>query len=240
MQYEDGDVSPLKAFFRKKWVRLVLILDVVAIIAVIVIVIINSTRVSTLVLNITPIDATISVNGDTHYENGAYAITPGTYEIIISHDGLQPKTFSVDIAPRYVSTISTFLSDDNSNYEFYKLKENYLSLQKLIEIASENHNTTTDHDSSAADFIKKYQNKLNIIQNVLPIKYSEYEENSSSQSGEKLSKDITIRIGSTNKCKTSLCIEALMLFTRDKKNVEDLLVKKGIEYKDYEIVYTIY
>ena len=31
-----------------------------------------------------------------------------------------------------------------------------------------------------------------------------------------------------------------MLFTRDKKNVEDLLVKKGIEYKDYEIVYTIY
>ena len=71
MQYEDGNISPLKAFFKNKWVRLILILDIAAIIAIVVIIIINSTRVSTLVFDIAPLDATISVNGDEHYKNGA-------------------------------------------------------------------------------------------------------------------------------------------------------------------------
>ena len=240
MQYEDGNISPLRAFFRKKWVRLVLIADILIIIAIIVALIIKASRVSTLNFNVTPLDATISVNGDTSYSNGAYSVSPGTYQITISHPDLETKTFTAEVEPHFVSIITTFLAGENNNYDFYKQKDNYLSFQKLAEIASKGSNITTDHDTSAEDFITNYYEKYDLLRTILPINYSEYEQNPDSQTGESLKQRIGIRIGKQENCETSLCIEVIMLNTKNEDLVKKLLNDKGINYKDYEIVYKTY
>ncbi|MBR3228964.1 hypothetical protein IKF67_01895 [Candidatus Saccharibacteria bacterium] len=234
MQYEDGNTSPLRVFFRKKWVRLVLIADVLIIIAIIVAFIIKASRVSTLNFNVTPLDATISVNGDTSYSNGAYSVSPGTYQITISHPDLETKTFTVNIDSHYVSTITTFLTDGNNNFDFYKLKENYGSLQKLIEIASAGNNTTTDHDTSAEDFIKDFKHILSIYEK-LPIKDYIYAESTANAS----SAGFAIREGKDG-CEMTACLLVNYYGENFKDTVLEKIKEAGYNPSDYQILYERY
>lgn len=63
--------------------------------------------------------------------------------------------------------MSTFLTDGSG--EFYELKENYGSFQKLSEIASTGNNKTIDNDTSLEDFIARMNDILSISK-ILPIK----------------------------------------------------------------------
>lgn len=237
MQYEDGSISLVKAFFAKKWVRLGLVIDVVAILVLIGVLIWQATKVSTITFNIAPVDATISVNGKTGFTNGTYSITPGTYEIKISHDNLESKTFTIDIAPRHAVTLSAFLSDADQTFGFYELKENYASFLKLAEIASADNNTTNDYDTSAEDFIETFQNNYSIWQKKLPVHFTDYQE---TETGRKLVKDITIKTNYDEECKKTLCIKALMAFTDDKEFVNQMLKDQGFDLDHYEVVYEIF
>ena len=234
MQYEDGNISPLRAFFKKKWVCLVLIADVLIIIAIIVALIIKAGEVSTLNFNVTPTDATISVNGNANYSNGVYSMTPGTYEIVISHDGLNSKFFTIDLAPHYVSTISTFLSGEDNNYGFYEQKDNYLSLQKLIEIASAGNNITTDHDTSAEDFIKDFKHILSIYEK-LPIKDYIYADPTANAS----TAGFVIREGS-NGCEMIACLLVNYYGDGFKDAVIEKIKEAGYNPSDYQILYERY
>lgn len=235
MQNEDGSISPARAFFRNKWVRIVLIIDVIVLLIIIGLAIRNATKTSTINFNITPIDATISINGDTKYTNGQYAMTPGTYKITISHEGLESKTITVDLAPQYSTTVTTFLAGADNNFEFYELKENHESLQKLQEIASVNNNITTDQDISAADFIADFQKAYQLYQNELPISYYEYKETAGSSPKYTTTKDISIM--SSDECQKTLCLKAVMFMTDDKNFVENLLSEKGFDLKIFEVIY---
>lgn len=59
----DESVSPVRQFFRHKWVRLILALDVVAIVAVVGILIWNATKTATINFSVAPIDASIQIGG---------------------------------------------------------------------------------------------------------------------------------------------------------------------------------
>ena len=128
----DGGVneSMLKSFFKSKWVITILLLNIVIIIVVITLLIINSSKNSKLVFSVTPLDATISVNGDTNFTNGTNTIYPGKYDIVISRDGLETKSFSADVLSDQTVTISTFLVDTEKTFDFYKLTENVSSMEK--------------------------------------------------------------------------------------------------------------
>ena len=233
MQNDDIYDSPIKSFFKNKWVRFVLIVDIVIIIAIIVAFIINATKVSTIELNIAPIDATISINGNQNYENGSYSITPGTYEIKISREGLDSKTLTVDIPSHYYVTVSAFLSDDGS-FEFYELKDNFRSFEKLREIASADNNITTDHDTSAESFIANLEHAMS-IQELLPIKgyvYADPEANASTAG-------FAIRYGGEG-CKITACL----LVNYYGKNYEQAVMEEirsvGYDPADYQIIYERY
>ena len=119
---QDQNLSPLKAFFRNKWVLLTIAVDILIIIALITIAVVKSMKKSVLTINVVPVDAVVKVNGQTGYTNGSYRLFPGVYEIEISHPELATKTFSIDLAKHDVGTITTFLSDDD--FSFYQLRAN--------------------------------------------------------------------------------------------------------------------
>lgn len=237
MQYgEDVGVSPLGAFFRNKWVRIILIIDVIAIFVVAGILIWQATKVSTIIFNIAPVDATISVSGNTDYSNGQYAITPGTYEINISHEGLEPKTLSVDIGPHDVVTVNTFLIGADNNFEFYELKENYASYDKLKSIASADNNITIDQDVSAEGFISEFEQIMSIM-NILPIKGFVYADPSVNAS----TAGFTIRDGqSKEECERSACL-LVNYYGRDyEEAVMERIEEVGYNPANYQIIYERY
>ena len=183
---QEGDISLVGKFFRNKWVILTLFINVVIIIFIIIIIINKATQTAVLNFTITPVDATITVNGSGGYENTGqalendqnsgrfYSFTPGTYEIQISHPDLDTKIITVDLKPNSNTTVTTFLSKDNDLY-FYTLKDNSGSFYRLVSIASASNNQTTDHDTSAESFISQ-QERQDSINKITPIRFSICEE----------------------------------------------------------------
>ncbi|RYC75003.1 hypothetical protein [Candidatus Nanosyncoccus alces] len=167
---QDGSVSPIGNFFRNKWVRAILAVDILAIIGIVTVVIYNLTKNAIIDFTIAPIDATITVNGNSNYHNGSFQFHPGTYEVTISHESLDPKTFIIELQPDSDVAITTFLSEDGI-FDFYKLKDNYSSYLMLERIASPNNNQTTDHDTSAEEFILQQEQK-NSISEFTPIRFA--------------------------------------------------------------------
>ena len=233
---QDGSLSPVKAFFKNKWVRIILIIDVLALLAVIGVIVWNTTKVSTINFNIAPVDATISVNGNTNYTNGQYAITPGTYQITVSHENFETKTFTVNVEPHYVATLTAFLKTTDDNFEFYKLQDNYESYEKLKSIASKNNNTTTDQDTSAEQFISDFEQTLSIMQ-VLPIKGYVYADSGvgSSTAG------FAIRDGRNRAgCEKIACLLVNYYGKGYEETVAEKIKAAGYNPTDYQILYERY
>lgn len=228
---QDGSVSPIGSFFRNKWVRLILIVDILAIIGIIAIIIYNLTKNSIINFTIAPIDATITVNGNSSYHNGSYQFHPGTYEVVISHDGLDSKTFTVELQDNSNAAITTFLSGSDS-FDFYRLKDNYSSYLALERIAAASDNQTTDHDTSAEEFIADFRRNYNLYSTQLPATYSEYDDNN------ELVKYISVN--KSDKCNITLCIKALMNSESDRTLADSLLQGKGFNLEDFEIEYKVF
>ena len=228
-------LSPAQAFFRNKWVRLALVFDVILIIILVVVLIWQATKVSTISFDITPIDATISINGNSDYHNGQYPLTPGTYQVTISHAGLAPKTFTVDIVPDHVMSLTTFLTDETQTFEFYQQRANFTSYQKLAEIASMANNITTDHDTSAETFLTRFQSSYDAFTHKLPLEYREDEGYGQDRS---ILKNITFK--AKYDCQLTLCIHALVVGTDDKAFINSILQQNGFNTEDFEIEYKFY
>ena len=231
----DDNISPLRAFFRNKRVRIVFIIDIVVILIVIGIFIYQSTKTSTIVLSIAPVDANISINGNGGYSNGRYPIAPGMYEIKISHDGLQPKTLSVNIEPGHYVTVAAFLDDADDDFAFYRQKTNYKSYQKLKAIASADNNITIDKDLTAQGFITNFEHTLS-IKDKLPIKgYVSAEAHGGSTGG------FAIREGMGEKgCKKIACLLVNYFGEGFEEEVPKKIKEAGFNPDDYQLIYKRY
>lgn len=233
---QDDNVSYLKAFFRNKWVRIVLILDVIAIAVVIGVYVRQATKISTISFNIAPVDATISVNGDSSYKNGRYSITPGTYEVKISHKDLETKTMKINIESRHYVAVTTFLAGADNNFDFYAQRNRSSSYQKLKDIASKDNNITTDSDTSAQDFIENFEHILSITDK-LPIKgYVYADPNASSSTG-----GFAIRDGQSNKkCEKAACLLVKYYGKDYEEEVKKQIKEAGYNPDDYQLIYERY
>lgn len=228
--------SPVRLFLRNKWVRITLILDTLILLSTLGFIIYSATKVSNINFEIAPIDAVISVNGNTNFTNGTYVITPGTYDIQISHENLETKTFTVDIAPHSAITLTAFLKGADDNFSFYESKENSPSYFKLSEIAASGKNLTYDNDASAEKFIKKVTKILGLFE-LLPIKGYIYAnpEIGTSTAG------FAIKDGRNNsECKKIACL----LINYYGQDYEDAVAEKiqaaGYAPGDYQLIYKRY
>ena len=233
---QNGNVSPLRDFLRNKYIWIFWAIDAIAIIAVILAFIHQASKVSTIYFNVVPINATISVNGDTHYANGQYNIAPGQYKISISHEGLKTKTLSVNIEAHDYATVTIYLADDDNSFNFYKLKDNYESYKKLKTIASAENNITTDKDTSAQKFISDYERIISILK-TLPLKGYVYTEPSANMS----TGGFAIENGQNKKeCRQSACL-LVRYYGKDYENaVIEKIKEAGYNPSDYQIVYERY
>ena len=230
---QEKGVSPVGEFFHNKWVRLVLVFDLLVVIFIIVMVIINASKTSSISFNVTPVNATITVNGSGNYTSSgqAYSFAPGHYEVQISHPDLTTKTFSFDLESKHNMTITTFLSKDG-DFDYYTLRDNLTSFEKLSEIASKNRNQTTDRDTSAEAFIEEFQTNYNLYLTKLPINYTRIGEDG------RISEDITIK--NDGSCSITLCVKALMYGSDDHELIKKLLEEKGFNTEILEIEYKTY
>lgn len=222
-------------FFKNKWVRLILAIDAVMILAIIGMVILDIAKNSVIYLNVTPVDAIISIDGRTEVTNGMYAIMPGTHEITIAREGLESKTFTIDIAPDYVVEFTTFLKGEGDNFDFYKLIPNYNSYLKLVEIASVGNNRTTDEDFSAEPFIVDFERVLSITDD-LPIKGWVYGAPAGTGNG------ATAMFAIQNGINMKECeIISCLLVNYDGTDFEEEVIKSiedaGYDPLDYQIIY---
>ena len=227
--------SALKDFFRNKWVRLILALDVIVIIVIIGLMISKAMRSATLVLDVSPLDATIKLNGGGEYASGTYELVPGEYKVEISHDGLDTKTFDVKIDSGEIANITTYLTNDG-NIDWYKQKVNRGSYSKIVDMVSVDKNLTTDQDGSAVEQVKELEDNFQKLKN-LPITKVVYDQ---TDTGRHLNTDITIRANYSDECSTWLCLEALMYGTDDESIIEQLLTNNGFDAEAYEIKYKVY
>lgn len=236
MQYDYRDTSPLRAFFRGKWVRVILVVDIAVIFIIIGILIWQATKVSVIDFNIAPVDAVISVNGSTNYSNGQFKVTPGAYEISISRDGLEPKTLSVNIEPQQVVTVTLFLAGIDNDFEFYELSDNFESYKKLKSIASADENITSDGDTSAEQFILDFEHRMSIF-DVLPIKGYVYANPNIGAS----TAGFTIRNGQGGKkCEKIACILVNYYGSGYEDAVMGKIKEAGYNPDDYQYVYERY
>lgn len=233
---QDGSVSPIKAFFRNKWVRSILVLDLIAIIFIIALVISNATKTSAITFNVVPAESQILINGE-NYINGTYHITPGTYEVEISHPDLDTKIFTVDLEHSDIATITTFLHQGN-DFNFYELKENLDSLFELTNIASAGYNQTTDQDTSAETFIADFQRNYDLYLTKLPIvdqtpsKYGiEYGVNYEYDT-------LTIQNGdSLSECEKTICLYITDTSGEKEQFALSVIEKFGFDKNLYQVVY---
>jgi hypothetical protein len=235
MQYNEGENSShFKKFLNKRWVKVVLIIDVLIVLAIIGVLIWNATKTATVNFSIAPIDAKITLNGQGDYKNGTYKLHPGNYEVTVSRDGLESKTFDLELKSGYVTTLAAFLTGENNNFEFYELKDNYASFQKLSEIASAGNNQTTDQDTSAEGFIADLKNRQSISK-VLPIKdyiYAEPEINAPTAG-------FAIRYGEEG-CERTACLLVSYFGDGYEESVAQAIKDAGYNPTGYQILYERY
>ena len=233
---QDNDtLSPIQMFFRNKWVRLILCFNFLPIIIVIALIIYNNTNDAIIIFNVTPIDATITVNNNSNYNTtSTYKLQSGTYTINISHENLDSKTIELNLVSNSSTLLSTYLSaNSGTDFSFYELKANYDSTQRLLSIASPDDNQTYDHDTSAEEFVTQYGATLNAFNSALPIIESSRE--SPDNGGRILS---NISISQDNSCLKYLCATVSAFgFSDIHKTTQDLLENAGMNLKYLEIKY---
>ena len=228
------DRTSLKDFFRNKWVRAILIIDAIVVIALIIFGITQATRTAMLKIDVTPLDAKVSVNGDDSYTNGTYQLQPGSYHIEVSHDDLDTQTFDVNLERDHTTNITAYLTKEN-DIDFYLQKPNLQSFNKLTDMLS--------RENSDSEEIKAIKDTSDMAQydysrlSALPITKTEYQD---TETGRKLLYDITIRENHSADCSTWLCLEVLMLGTDDESIVEQILTDNGFDVEGYEIKYKTY
>ena len=244
---QDGSVSPIKAFFLNKWVWLILAIDIAAIILIIIISVNKATETAIINFNVTPVDATITINGRDGYENygqpiegnknsdRSYSLKPGTYEIQISHPDLDTKTFNLNLESNTNTTVTTFLSKDGDFY-FYTLRDNLSSFNRLTSIASAKDNQTIDQDTSAEAFILQQERKDSITK-LTPIRFAICGEPASRVN----CNAIEVTYDYSEKCDNQRCLiikgRADELFNDVINELANQLEVKGYNLKNYRYIY---
>ena len=248
----ESNVSPVRAFFRNKWVRLILVIDVLVLVAMVVIMVINAMKTAVINISVTPLDAVVMVDGH-EYENGwSYRLMPGEHEVAISHEGFVTKTFNVEIGSDEIANMTTYLVGEGEfeastagvndpRFEWYKLKDNYGSFTRLAEMATPGNNITYDQDVRAGEFVEEVQKALGLM-GELPIirQISHYFP----ETGVKHIDKITIMNGTKyddgENCKTYLCLCIEYYDDGVVDNYYDLAVDKvleaGYDVEDYEVI----
>ena len=234
LMQEGTERSLLSNFFHNKWVLLFLCFNAILIIAVIAIAVYNNTMSAIITFNIAPIDAKISVNGNDKYKNGSFRFHPGKYNVVISRDGLDSKSFDLELDGYSSTVVTCYLSANNGDdFSFYEKNKNNLSALKLISMLSSDEEQIFDKDYSAKGFVSEYGAVLDAFNNNLPV--GDIVRKSPDEGGELIS---NIIIQKDDSCSKYICVMVQAFGYEDvEKVVGEMLGEAGFNMKYVEVKY---
>ena len=218
-------------FLRSKLAKVVFLFDALLLVAFLLFSFFRGSKNVEIMINVAPVDAKILINGRQVSNNESYFYTPGKYDVVISRDGLQEKSFSIEAKAYDAVNMSVFLKDED--FSFYSMRDNVQSFYKLREIASGESNRLYDNDKSAEAFIKKTWHAYSLVMDVLPITETYYKDGTAEYKGE-----VTIKAAVSGDCKKLLCLEVISSHVNNTKGVaKNILTDKGYNIEDYDIAY---
>lgn len=232
----DENDAPILGFLKKRWVKVVLVVDVALIVGVIIFGIVLSGRNAVINFDVTPIDAEISLNGRSGYENGEYKVSPGEYQVRITHEGLEPKEFTVSVEAHDYVTVATFLEGEDG-FSYYELKENYADYEKLRAIVTQDGTIVDSEISQAKEFVEKFEKAYEIFE-LLPLV-----DKTPSRYGDEYGVNYeydTLEIENgqdDDACTKTLCLLVSDTTGEKESFVKSVINKLGYNYNDYETVY---
>ena len=206
---------------RHKILSLLLFLNVVAVLIVVLIAVIQASKTATVDIMVSPMVATIELNG-TKYENmQSHNIAPGDYYVKISMEGMQKKEFNISLDKDEFKRIWTYLLDEDGGFEYYVDHPDDLTI--LEDVA----------DDEAKVFVAKYREKEAAEQN-LPINYITSQANNGFGFI-----SIYIDLGGDEDCQAGAgsCIIIYDTTGGNYDMVVGMIKEKNINLEDYEIVY---
>lgn len=145
----------------KKILIIVAIANLIAIAFLIFIFIENSQKTATLDILVTPADSTITINGKS-YNNGSYALKPGTYTAQISHADLDSQSIDIILTENHITKLQTYLSKngDLSYYSSHDLDRSILAempnpeIQNFLQYQKLQDSLPYNYDQFSSDYSK--------------------------------------------------------------------------------------
>ena len=220
LMYDSQNLSLVQAFFKNKWVRLVLVFDALLVVALVGVMIFENTKSAMVDILTVPSVAKVRIGGG-EYKSGAYKIHPGDYEATVTAEGFVSKTVSVSAREGEISKVWVYLVPEEGNMNYYAQHEEDWENMKLID------------DEEA-----KRVYKILAIQEELPMDYIEREVDDEGEMS--LKKDITISANNRGECRAYYCLKVATILDKNEDVVKKMLTDKGFELNDYEVEWKVY
>ena len=203
-----------------KIVSLVVFLNVVALLIIVLVIVIQNMKTASVDIMVTPINATVELNGKKYENFETSNIAPGRYTVKISMEGMQTKEYGIELMDGGFERIWTYLLDDNGGFDYYMNHPDDATI--LSDIA----------DSNVRNFLADY-NKLTSIKDVLPLQLSNtFDENAT----EIIS--VSVRWGAEDECnEKAYCLIIHDLTGKNTEKALQLIRDAGFNPNDYELVY---
>lgn len=216
-------------FLKNWWVKIILLLDGVLILAVVVAGVMRGERNAVIDFEVTPIDAEVFLNGESGYMEGEYKVFPGEYQVKVVREGMDAKEFNVTVGANEYVTVATFLTKEGG-FSYYELKENYADYEELREIVARNELTNSKEESAAArEFVRRFEKAYAIFDESFIGEAMSYADGTGDW-----------RVWGSEgvaECEKTLCLEVVDILEENKDDLRKLISGAGYNFSDYQIVY---
>ena len=173
-------------------------------------------------INVAPSTATITINGQ-DYRNGIYEVEPGNYTATISADGFTGKSANITVEEGQTAKLATFLPNKSEGMAYFERSAADLNILRTLS------------DQEAVDFIKSYDKKLS-IRDQLPLDASYDMSEVLGIPGNEIYEQ-TIYDGSTDsRCSAAFCL-LVSGYELSLDAVRESIADAGYNLDDYEVIY---
>ena len=203
-----------------KILRLMVFLNVVAVLIVVLVIVIHNSKTATIDIMVAPSEAVVELNGSKYDNLGSYNVAPGDYHVKISMDGMQTKEFDIELEDGEFERIWTYLLDDGGGFGYYLGHPD--DAQILNDVA----------DAEAREFLEEYD-RLHSIEDVLPLQYSNTFDPDATEVV-----SISVRWGLGDECnEKAYCLIVHDFTGKNTEKALQLIRDAGYNPDDYELVY---
>lgn len=196
---------------------------------------------ATVIIQVAPINAHITLNGK-EVGNGLLKTSPrDDAEVVISAPGFKSKTFTINLQRGYTSNLIAYLVPEDNNWEYYEKSDHRDSLSillsnngyEILNLYQSSDNITTDQDSSANTLIEKLS-----IKSITPITFSICGQPATRSNCDSIAIDYEY----SSECDDELCLaisgRKSKLDTETLNIIRSKLAESGYNLDNYKYFYT--